>query len=264
MIYTISTSTKYENGNRSYAQNTVEVIECGKNRYEKDFFIRSGLNEYHSLYWICSGSVLLKDEHVQLAKNTLIFVPKLYKISFSAMEDTTLLRLSFDYSGALPFSKSKKHILNATHEIQESLDRLYRVGLFNDALPGTAESYLLIVLNEMRSLINADYSYRKLFEDTHEWIAQNAKQDISASDVAAAMNRSIGHLNRIIRAHTDGSLSTLIAEQRISAIKQLCSYKGISAETIAKKLDFASPELLRKYFKYHTGIPLKQYLKENS
>ena len=260
MIYTVATTSKYEKGNRSYMQNSVAVTECTKNLYGKRFLYHSSMSEYHAIYWVCSGRIYLQQEALSCSKNALIFVPKRSKLSFTTEEETTLLHLSFEYSGSLPFFKSGKQILTANHEVQDALDRLYRSGLFNDVLPGIAESFLLITLNEIRMSLSTEYSNRKLFEEAYEWIECHAKQDIIASDVAAAMSKSVAHLNRVVRQHTGESLSALIASRRIFEIQQLCSCKGITTEEIAKRLNFSSPELLRKYYKYHTGFSLKQYL----
>ncbi len=39
----------------------------------------------------------------------------------------------------------------------------------------------------------------------------------------------------------------------------LCADTELSAEDIASRLDFGSAELMRKYFKYHSGEALSDY-----
>jgi len=260
MIFTVSLSSKYTSNDRTYTQNTISVVECTKNRYEKDYFYHSGQTENHMLFWVCSGRIRPRDETEWLQKNSLILVPKRSRFSCSTDENTTLLQIIFDYTEPLPFPVGKKLILNASYEIQEYLNKLYRIGLFQDTLTGLPESLLLLVIHEIHTMLHADLSNRKLFEETYEWIEQHAKQNISASDAADAMNKSVAHLNRVVRQHSQQSLSELIASRRIFEIKHLCSSKSITISEMADALDFASPELLRKYYRYHTGTSLKQLL----
>lgn len=138
---------------------------------------------------------------------------------------------------------------------------MYKNQCFCDNLPGVNEGLLLNILNMLSIRYNYYSAELSLYQKCYEWIEQNAYRFISAEYVAEAMGCSVAHLNRTVKKYSNKCLSEMIAEARISAIKQFVKFSDSSTQDMALNLGFESAELLRKFFKYHTGVSLKEYKK---
>ena len=90
-------------------------------------------------------------------------------------------------------------------------------------------------------------------------IENNSDRNITAENVADALDRSRAYLNRVIKSVDGSCLSEKIISSRIKRIQNLCSVENLSLAEISQKLDFYSPELLCKFFKYHTGMSVSDY-----
>ena len=121
------------------------------------------------------------------------------------------------------------------------------------------EGLLLNVLNTLNLLCDSPSAELNLYQNCCQWIEQHIACYITAKTVAEAMNCTVAHLNRVIKKHSGKCLSTNIAERRVSAIKYLIKEQTLTTKEIADRLAFESTELLCKFFKYHTGISIKEY-----
>ena len=160
--------------------------------------------------------------------------------------------------------KESSSIKESTFEMRQYAQTLYAMKNFDNHLPGTLESILMLILIEINLNFFLNTNERKLLKRSFEWIEANSKSNITASIVASAMNCSVAHLNRIMKQHTGKCLSELISQRRTFEIEQLYLNSNYTTKEIAEILDFESSELLRKYFKYHTGSSIKEYFKNRN
>ena len=80
-------------------------------------------------------------------------------------------------------------------------------------------------------------------------------------ELAKELQYTPEHLNRIIRLYSDITLAELLAQKRVEKIKAYALEGGYTLAELAKLFDFYSPELLRKYFHYHTGKNVTDFLR---
>lgn len=258
MIYTID-NKKYTLGEREPRKTSLTILRLQKLHLENMFLYHTNLVESDTLFLIFSGSI--KSEENILGSGNIIYVSKYSSFKFLATEPTELFEIVFNYSEKLLLSSKKSYIIKAPLDTQELFNQIYRNHSFCGTLPGVNEGLLLNILNTLNILCNSYSVELSLYQKCHEWIEQNAFRPITAEYAAEAMGCTIAHLNRTVKKYSNKCLSKMITEARLSVIKQFVKFSNGSTQDIALKLGFESAELLRKFFKYHTGISLKEYKK---
>ena len=253
----ITDSSKYIHGNRDPRQVSLRISQCQKHHLEKDSALRSILNKTHTLFMILSGSLYFCNHKIE--KGTFIYISKYSHYEFITTKSADAIEISFDYSDNIPLFNKPFQIVKAPLDIQDCMNKIYFNDYFYNCLPGVKEGLLLVILNTLNSLCDTHSDELKRYQKCCEWIDLHAKSYITAEDTASAMHCTVAHLNRIVKKHSGKCLSELIIERRISEIKQLCKREDLDTTQIAAQLDFSSPELLRKFFKYHTGVSFKSY-----
>ena len=257
MLYIID-SKKYTSDGREPARTSLSIIKIKKNHLDSSFVYRSNLIENDALFLISSGSIEFENQKIE--SGNMIYISKYSAFHFLATNPTEMLEIVFNYSGKFLSSK-KSRIIKAPLDTQELFHQIYRNNSFCNNLPGVNEGLLLNILNTLNILCNSYSVELNLYRRCHEWIEQNASYPITAEYAAEAMNCTVAHLNRTVKKYSGKCLSEMIIEARISAIKQFIKFSNSSTQDIALKLGFDSSELLRKFFKYHTGVSLKDYKK---
>lgn len=259
MIYTVG-DKKYISGEREPKQTSLTILRLEKLHLEKSFIYHTNLMENDALFWVSSGSI--ESENKRIESGNIIYVSKYSGFNFLATKPTELFEIVFNYSEKLLLSSKKSYIIKAPLDTQELFNQIYRNHSFYDNLPGVNEGLLLNILNTLNILCNSYSVELSLYQKCHEWIEQNAFRPITAEYAAKAMGCTVAHLNRTVKKHSNKCLSEMITEARVSAIKQFVKFSNSSSQDIAQKLGFESAELLRKFFKYHTGVSLKEYKKQ--
>ncbi len=259
MIYTVD-NKKYTFGEREPRQTSLTILKLQKLLLETSFVYHTNLTENDALLLVSSGSI--ESENKIIESGNIIYVPKYSGFNFLATKPTELFEIVFNYSEKFILSSKKSYVIKAPLDTQELFNQIYHNHSFYDNLPGVNEGLLLSILNTLNILYNSYSAEFSLYQKCHEWIEQHAFRPITAEYTAEAMGCTVAHLNRTVKKYSNKCLSVMIAEARISAIKQFVKFSNSSSQDIAQKLGFESAELLRKFFKYHTGVSLKEYKKQ--
>lgn len=259
MIYTVD-NKKYTSGEREPKQTALTIIKSQKLHLQNSFVYHTNLIENDVLFLISSGSVEYENRIIE--SGNIIYISKYSGFNIFTTKPTELFEIVFEYSEKLFFSPNSSYIFKAPLDTQELFNKIYRNHSFCGNLPGVNEGLLLSILNTLNILYNSYSAELSLYQKCHEWIEQYAFRPITAEYTAEAMGCTVAHLNRTVKKYSNKCLSEIIAEKRLSAIKHFVKFSNNSTQEIAFKLGFESAELLRKFFKYHTGVSLKEYKKQ--
>jgi len=256
MITVTDQSKKYINGEREPESFAAEFLRCDKISLEpsKKFKIINSLS--YSLIYVSHGIISFGES--KLKNGDILCLGRFTKTEIFSENTAEFFWLTFSISTEPKFFLEEKPIFYAKHETAEYFEKIYSFKYLKEVLSGVKEAYLLLILNALNSSHLFSTTEQQLFNATYNYIENTVKQYLTPALVAEAMNCTVTHLNRVIRQHSGKSLGEFIADRRISEIKQLCRF-GFSTSEIAQKLSFPTTELLRKYFRYHTGISLKNY-----
>lgn len=257
MIFTTD-NKKYVLGKREPEKNSLNVVKIEERHLKSGSILRCELTESHMLFLITSGSICLSNRNIQ--KGNIVYISKFTNFKFTAVESASVIEIMFNYSdNNIQLFEESIRIFKASLEIKEYINRMYYNKFYINSLAGVSEALMLNVLNMLNILCNSHSLELGLYQKFCEWTEQNPACYITPESAAAAMGCSVAHLNRTVKKYSSKCLSTVISEKRILEIKMLSKYSSCSTKDIACKLGFGSPELLRKFFKYHTGISLKEY-----
>jgi LacI family transcriptional regulator len=101
------------------------------------------------------------------------------------------------------------------------------------------------------------------FVKAYRFIRENAFQGISVQEVADAVPMSRRALERRMRTYLDRSPADLIADIRLTRIKELLETTSHPLKQIARLTGFNHDEHMAKFFKKLVGIPPGQYRKKH-
>ena len=256
MIYMMD-KDKYRYGERNEKQISLDVIKVHKHHLGVGDVHSLPLSEHYILFLIVSGSVLSGSHRV--GTGNIISVSRFTKFELRACEATDIICIIFDYSGNIELFNEKTRVMQAPYDVREWVKKIYDNTFFCNLLDGVNDGLLLNALSTLNILCNSNAVELNLYQKCRKWIEQNSEKCITAENAAEAMSCSVAHLNRTVKKHSGKCLCTIMAEERVYRIKQLVNNSELSTKSIAHKLDFESVELLRKFFKYHTGMSLKDY-----
>lgn len=217
----------------------------------------------HSNILVCvtDGNAVIEiaSSKYKVARENCIYIPKNRSYSISPEGICSLITVEFDYDYPLPlFSKRQGCLFENIPDIKHSFNRIYETSLFRKPLPGYLEACLILLLDQLSRYTASDKS-SILFARFCELIEKNSHKSISAKEIASELGCTYEHLCRVVKKRSDKSVNNLIGECRVKRIMSLCGDATLSVDDIASRLDFGSAELLRKYFKYHSGEALSDY-----
>ena len=259
MMYVSENDQKYINLDRTPPQYFVEFIESSKRDYECGCSWRCPASEYFTLIYLISGKLSIESHEIFTDKNSVLFIPKFSNLKISILENSSIIHITFNTSLDIAFLRSKSpFVLSSSHMFLYQFEKLYQNANFQVSFSGAKEAMLLSLISELNKSPTSS-SEVILYEKALEWVENNSDKNITAEDVANALNRSRAYLNRIIKSVDGSCLSEKIISSRIKRIKNLCSVENLTLTEISQKLDFYSPELLCKFFKYHTGMSVSDY-----
>lgn len=95
-----------------------------------------------------------------------------------------------------------------------------------------------------------------------EWIHLHFKQRESIKDLAARLNTSPNHLNKIVKKETGKTVSELINELIVLEAKVLLAEPQMSIGQVSHNLGFDDQSYFSRFFKKHTGISPGAYRKK--
>ena len=96
-----------------------------------------------------------------------------------------------------------------------------------------------------------------------DYIVNNIAKLPSCDEVAAVVELSTKHLNRIFVKHTGSSLFSYITEVRLKRAEDLLVNTRLSIKEISEMLGFESEYSFNSFFKKHIGMPPGFYRKNN-
>lgn len=260
MLYVLKKNTDYSSLERDAQKSTIDILDIQKHHLHKDSIYRIAFQETHSFFLVISGTILLNQ--TKIPQNAVLFISKFSQHKLIATETTTMIEIAFRYSEDIPLLEKKSLIINAPADIREFFQKIYTNSLFRNNLAGVNEGLLLNIIDSLNLMHNSRPAELTLYQKCCDWIDNNSTRNITASDAAVAMSCDIAYLNRTIKKYSGKCLSSLINERKIAEIKYLLRSSNYSTAEIALKLNFASTELLRKFFQYHTGQSIKDFRKK--
>lgn len=256
MIYTVDDNKRYNLGKREAKPVLISIAKIRKLHLERDGVFYSKIAENKTLLAVIYGSIIISDKEIK--KGNVVYISKYANYKFSAIEPAEVIEILFEYSDdRLPLFREKIRVFKAPLDTIEYINRIYYNMFYINTLSGVNEALLLNVINMLNILCDSYSTKLGLYKKFCEWLESSSY--VTAEQAAVSMGCTIAHLNRTVKQYSGKCLNTVISEKMILEIKMLIKYSSCSTKEIALKLGFSSPELLRKFFKYHTGISLKEY-----
>ena len=260
MMYVSENDQKYINLDRTPPQYFVEFIEASKRSYEIGSLWKCPASEYYTIIFLISGRLAIESCGIIADKNSVLFIPKFSNLKINVLESSSIIHITFNTSLDISLLRNKSpYTLPPSHTLLYQFEKLYQSTNFQISFSGAKEAMLLSLISELNKHPSASSSEAVLYEKALEWIENNSDRNITAENVADALDRSRAYLNRVIKSVDGSCLSEKIISSRIKRIQNLCSVENLSLAEISQKLDFYSPELLCKFFKYHTGMSVSDY-----
>lgn len=260
MIYAFHSTNSYKTLERGSERQFLELVSCTKHQFYEKYLWKILPSEKHTLVYVLSGSVQIRDTDKKIYKNHLLLSPRFARLDLEMERGTELIKIVFFASPIVPVLKdgcqSGPLILSGNYPQRNKLCQICNC---KKTVVGVKEAILLDFLNDFNKNILVSSTELSLYNRACAWVEAHASCAISAQDVAIAMNCSRAHLNRIFKSIDSECLSDKIVQFRLKRIKDMCRIKSISISEIANKLGFYSTELLCKFFKYHTGISISKY-----
>ncbi len=260
MIYIENSDKKYLNGERTTKQSFLNIIKVEYQHLSNKCTYHSNLTEKHVLFFVESGNVFLNNKKVP--SGNVLNVSQFSKFQLNTPDSANLIEITYDYSDDIPLFNENIRIIKPTFEITEYIKKIYENCFLSNSISGINEGLLLNVLNTLNNLCDFRSAELSLYQKCRKCIEKNSVSNINAQITANAMNCTVAHLNRTVKKYSGKCLNDIVTETRLTEIKRLIRNSTFSTKDIAQKLDFGSPELLRKFFKYHTGISLNEYKKQ--
>ncbi len=260
MIYIDNGDKKYLNGERTIKQTFLNISKVEYHHLNNKFLYQCNLAQTHVLFFVEAGNVFLNNKKV--SAGSVLHISRFGNFTLSSSDCANLIEITYDYSDEILLFDESIRIIKPTFEIAQYIKKIYDNCFLSGLISGVNEGLLLNVLNTLNNLCDSHPADLGLYQRCRKWIEQNAVSNINAQITANAMNCSVAHLNRTVKKYSGKCLNDIIAEIRITEIRRLIGNSTFSTKEIAQKLDFGSPELMRKFFKYHTGISLKEYKKQ--
>ncbi len=133
------------------------------------------------------------------------------------------------------------------------------------AIGNLLECLILEVLRQVSPDSQEKTEDRKVFEndirirEIQEYIEQNIDGGLTGENVAARMNISLRHLNRLTDKYLGCSVGQLIARQRTLYIKELLYSHELTLRDIAERTGFQSEYALNRFFKQQEGMSIGVY-----
>ena len=95
--------------------------------------------------------------------------------------------------------------------------------------------------------------------EVHRFIRDNVPYGINSYDVAAHMNISVRHLNRLVFQYEGCTIGKLLRARKTELIMELLHDPSLTLRMIAERTGFSSEYALGKYFKRTEGMSIGLY-----
>jgi|GEM_PF-2189903 len=260
MIYTMNPTNQYATLERDSEQHFLELASCAKHYFCENHIWKILPSDQYTLICILSGSIRIQDFDREIVRNDTLLCLNFSRLNLEIERNTEFIKITFRASPIAPILNCRQ---GGTPLVVSGnfpqIKKLYQMNNNKKIVVGVKEAILLDFLNDFNKHMNASSSELSLYKRACEWAETHSDAAISAQDVAIALNCSRAHLNRVMKLIDGECLSEKIVRYRLERIKNLCLIENIAIWEIANRLGFYSPELLCKFFKYHTGMSISEY-----
>ena len=263
MIHTINELNKFNKNNPLY---TLSYYYCKRLLIEEGGTYRSIVSDHHKIVYVLSGAarIATKEQSYLLSENDCMLCSRFNEFTLSPLKNAKVYLVSFSYDSPLPFFRDGRFLyIKKAEELLPLLNDLYTSENSLILLDGSNDAAVLLLLQKIARLTAGDQNQLALYQKCCEYIEAHVHLGLSAQSVAIALGYSKDHLGRVVKTCSGKSLKALIDFARVRKIKELAKNRYAS-ERIAEQLGFASPELLRKFFRYQTGQTLAAYTRQNA
>ena len=259
MIYLPGPSGRYK---RNPSVETLSLFSAQKLTMQQGGVIDWKAGSGTRLVGVLRGEAALFFEKgtVSVRPDSTVLIRSFVDVSCQAAPGTILASVTFHYTGdlqplnAVPFRK-----LRNTAEVRDWTQKLVNAGRYPSEIPGRREGLLLVLLDAVCRCTRAQGGNYEIYERCCEYAESHAGENPSAADISAALGYSRDHLNRICRECAGKTLKEVIAGEQLKLLRQLLCAQNLTAAQAAALLCFDSPELLRKFVRYHTGMSYKEF-----
>ncbi|MBR2018907.1 MAG: helix-turn-helix transcriptional regulator [Clostridia bacterium] len=260
MIYTMNPTNQYATLERDSEQHFLELASCAKHHFCENHIWKILPSDQYTLICILSGSIRIQDFDREIVRNDTLLCLNFSRLNLEIERNTEFIKITFRASPIAPILNCRQ---GGTPLVVSGnfpqIKKLYQMNNNKKIVVGVKEAILLDFLNDFNEHMNASSSELSLYKRACKWAETHSDAAISAQDVAIALNCSRAHLNRVMKLIDGECLSEKIVRYRLERIKNLCLIENIAIWEIANRLGFYSPELLCKFFKYHTGMSISEY-----
>lgn len=199
-------------------------------------------------------------EAVPVRHNSTVLIRSFVGVSYEAAAGTVLVSVTFHYNGdlpslqTLPFRKFQN-----TAEIRDMTQKLANADRYPNEIPGRREGMLLVLLDAVCRCAHTEGVNHEIYERCCEYIENHAGDNPSVGEVSAAVGYNRDYLNRICRECSGKTLKEIIAGEQLKLLRQFLHDRNLTSTEAAVLLHFSSPELLRKFVRYHTGQSFMEF-----
>lgn len=206
------------------------------------------------------ATLLFEKTAVLIRPDSTVLIQGFLDVSCQAAPGTVLASVTFHYTGELPpLTSAPFRKLRNTAEVRDLTQKLANAGRYPSEIPGRREGLLLVLLDAVCRCTRAEGGNYEIYERCCEYAESRAGENPSAQEASAALGYNRDHLNRICRECAGKTLKEVIAGEQLKLLRQLLHDRNLTGTQAAGLLRFDSPELLRKFVRYHTGMSYKEF-----
>jgi len=203
----------------------------------------------NTIQQVLESDASISGYYVSFSKGAIVelFDPKIYEIVVTAA------------------SFMQRYPLRLSPKIADHISSLFRrinsANISRSLLHIYIQALLFEISNELQECMLDLYPMRyfTLMHQFTELIESEVTNNRSLEWFACELSISPNHLNKVIKATTGKSASTLLMEYRISYSRKLLSDSTLTIAEIAHQLGFYDASYFAKRFKENSGISPKEY-----
>lgn len=232
-------------------------------RFPQTFVYTLPFEPFYRLVFVRKGVCTLRaqEKEYPLQKNDCLLLPRFTAYTFCASAETELLVAEFHLEGELPLREQGISLFSGAIEAKDLFSRLCNTARASDG-NGVEEAIVWLLLDTLKMRSCGNGKKWELYLEICEWAEENARRAATVEELAERLQYTPEHLNRIVKEFGETTVSGLLIKRRVEMIEFFAETGNYTIAEIAKALEFFSPELLRKYYRYHTGESLSKRLRE--
>jgi len=116
-----------------------------------------------------------------------------------------------------------------------------------------------LLLWRMQRQLNP-FAYRQVLP-ARQYILEHCEEELSLDLLAGLCNLSVTHFRRLFKSVFHVSPIAYLQNLRLEKAKDLLQIRGMTLEEIAARIGFQSASYFIRFFKQHTGLTPRQYMR---